>query len=377
MLLDAAATTPLHPDALRAMWPYLTEEYGNPSSVHEAGHRARAAVEGARRALAGLLGARPAEVIFTAGGTEAANLGIIGLALANPRGRHLVSAATEHPAVLESLAFLARVHGFEVTVLPVSATGRVDPADVAAALRADSTLVTVALANNEIGTVQPVAEIAAAARAVGALAHSDAVQAVGALPVDFGALGLDALSCSAHKLAGPKGVGALLVRRGLPLEPLIHGGGQERGARSGTENVAGIVGFAAAAAITLPERATAAPALLASRDRLLARAAAELPGARLTGDPVRRLPGHASWVFPGVSGESLLVALDAAGIAASSGSACAAGRDEPSPVLLALGLAPELAQTGLRLSFHEPLDEAAIDRVLGVLRAELGGGGGA
>ena len=369
--LDAAATTPLHPEALRAMWPFLTEESGNPSSVHQAGHRARSAVEDARRRVAAGLGARPADVVFTAGGTEAANLAIRGLALANPRGRHLVTVPTEHPAVLETIAALGRLHGFEITVLPVSDTGLVDPAAVADALRPDSTLVSVALGNNEIGTVQPVAEIAAAARSVGALSHSDAVQALGQVPVDFAALGVDALTCSAHKLSGPKGVGAALIRRQLPREPLIYGGGQERGSRSGTENVAGIVGFAAAVGRVLPERAAQREALRASRDRLIARVAEAWPDARLTGDPEQRLPGHVSWVFPGVSGESILVALDAAGISASSGSACAAGHDEPSPALLALGIEPSLAQTALRLSFHEPLDADTEDRVLDTLLGEL------
>ncbi|MEB4615744.1 cysteine desulfurase family protein, partial [Leucobacter sp. M11] len=310
-------------------------------------------------------------VVFTAGGTEAANLAIRGLALANPRGRHLVTVPTEHPAVLETIAALGRLHGFEITVLPVSDTGLVDPAAVADALRPDSTLVSVALGNNEIGTVQPVAEIAAAARAVGALSHSDAVQALGQVPVDFAALGVDALTCSAHKLSGPKGVGAALIRRQLPREPLIYGGGQERGSRSGTENVAGIVGFAAAVGRVLPERAAQREALRASRDRLIARVAEAWPDARLTGDPEQRLPGHVSWVFPGVSGESILVALDAAGISASSGSACAAGHDEPSPALLALGIEPSLAQTALRLTFHEPLDADTEDRVLATLLGEL------
>ena len=242
---------------------------------------------------------------------------------------------------------------------------------MAAALRQDTTLVSVALGNNEIGTVQPVAEIAGIARGLGVLSHTDAVQALGQLPVDFAQLGVDALTCSAHKLSGPKGVGAALIRRQLPREPLIYGGGQERGSRSGTENVAGIVGFAAAADLVLPEREAGRAALRASRDRLLARVAAAAPDAQLTGDPVSRLPGHLSWVFPGVSGESLLVALDAAGISASSGSACAAGHDEPSPALLALGLDPSLAQSALRLTFHEPLTADTEDRVLAALLAEL------
>jgi len=369
--LDAAATTPLHPEALRAMWAFFTEESGNPSSVHQSGHRARAAVEQARRSLSSQLGARPADLIFTSGGTEAANLAIRGLALANPRGKHLISIATEHPAVLACLAALVRLHDFELTILPVSATGLVNPADLAAALRPDTTLLSIALGNNEIGTVQPLQELTRLAHNVGALVHTDAVQAFGQIPVHFAELGVDALSISAHKIAGPKGVGLALIRRQLAREPLIYGGGQERGSRSGTENVPAIVGFAAAAARVLPERETEREALYIARDRLIARFAEHFPQAQLTGDPLHRLPGHASWVFHGVSGESLLVALDAAGIQASSGSACAAGHDEPSSILLALGLSPEVAQTALRFSFHQALSPAIEEKILAVLDAEL------
>lgn len=377
--LDAAATAPLRPEAREAMIAALDAGPGNPSSVHSAGHRARALVDAAREVISAALGARTAEIVFTSGGTEANNLAIIGLSLANPRGRHLVTTPLEHPSVLESVRFLERVHGFEVSVLPVDRFGLVDPAAVAAVLRDDTTLVSVGLANGEVGTVQPVPEIAAFAQARGALMHTDAVQAAATLPVSFGPGGwpgdaVDALTVAAHKFGGPQGAGALLVRRHLAIEPVMHGGGQEGGARSGTENVAAIAGFAAAVAATSRDVGTRALALVHSRDLLIERVLASIGGAALTGHPTERLPGHASFVFEGTSGESLLVALDASGIAASSGSACAAGRDEPSPVLLAMGLSPELAQTALRFTLPAPIDgddgAALIERIVAVLAAE-------
>lgn len=378
--LDAAATAPLCPEAREAMIAALDAGLGNASSVHSAGHRARAIVEEARERIAAALGARPAEIVFTSGGTEANNLAVKGLALAHPRGRHIVTTPIEHPSLLESCRFLERVHGFEVTLLPVDGTGLVDPADVRAALRDDTSLVTVGLANGEIGTVQPLPEIAALARARGALVHTDAVQAAASLPVSFGGDGwpgvaVDAMTVAAHKYGGPQGAGALLVRRHLALEPVLHGGGQEGGVRSGTENVPAIAGFAAAVEACSRGIGTRALGLVRSRDELIRRVLAEVPGARLTGHPEERLPGHASFVVRGVSGESLLVALDAAGVAASSGSACAAGRDEPSPVLLAMGIEPTLAQTAIRFTLPAPLEgpegEALLDRVLEVLTAEV------
>ncbi|PRI10307.1 cysteine desulfurase family protein [Leucobacter massiliensis] len=375
--LDAAATAPLRPEARAALLAVLDAEAANPSSVHAAGHRARVTVEEARGRVAAALGARPAEVIFTSGGTEANNLAIIGLALANPRGRHLVTTAIEHPSVLESCRFLERVFGFELGLLPVDRSGRVDPAALAAVLRADTTLVSVGLANGEVGTVQPVPELAAMARRAGALVHCDAVQAAASLPLSFGAGGwpgpeVDAMTVASHKFGGPQGAGALLLRQGVPLEPLLHGGGQEGGARSGTENVAAIAGFGAAARACATGVGTRAIELMRSRDALIERVLAEVPGARLTGHPDERLPGHASFTIEGVSGESLLVALDAAGYAVSSGSACAAGKDEPSPVLLALGLDPSLAQTAIRFTLPAPLGVSELDRIVAVLRAETG-----
>lgn len=378
--LDAAATAPMRAEARDAMIAVLAGEQANPSSVHQSGFRAREIVEGCRERIASALGARPAEVIFTSGGTEANNLAIIGLALANPRGRHLVTTPIEHPSVIESCRFLERVHGFELSLVPVDADGVVDPADVASMLRDDTTLVSVGLANGEIGTVQPVVEIGESVRSRGAIMHTDVVQAAATLPVSFAAGGwpglkVDAMTVAAHKFGGPQGAGALLVRRHLALEPVLHGGGQEGGARSGTENVAAIAGFAAAVTATVREVGTRALALTISRDALIARVLAEVPGADLTGHPSERLPGHASFVVRGVSGESLLVALDAAGIAASSGSACAAGKDEPSPTLLAMGYTPEIAQTAIRFTLPAPFigdnGEALLERLVRVLAQEV------
>lgn len=374
--LDAAATAPLRPEAREAMLAALDAGPGNPSSVHSAGHRSRVVLDDARERIARVLGARPAEVIFTSGGTEANNLAVIGLALAHPRGRHIVSTAIEHPSVVESCRYLERLHGFELTLVPVDAEGRVDLAALKAAVREDTTLVTIGLANSEMGSVQSIGDIIEIVQPSGALLHSDAVQAAATLPVGFGAAGwpgagLDAMTIAAHKFGGPPGAGALLVRRSLALEPVLHGGGQERGARSGTENVPAIAGFAAAVEATAKGVGARAVALAASRDELIARVLAEVPGARLTGHPAERLPGHASFTVEGASGESLLVALDSAGIAASSGSACAAGKDEPSPVLLAMGVSAELAQTALRFTLFEPLSERLLDRVVGVLAREV------
>ena len=372
--LDAAATAPLRPEARAAMIEVLDAGPGNASSVHSAGHRASSVVAQARAGIAAAFGARPSEVVFASGGTEANNLAVIGLALANPRGRHLVTSAIEHPSVAESCRYLQRMHGFELDEVAVDSAGMIDPRDVAAVLRDDTTLVTIGLANGEIGTVQPIPEIATLARAHGALVHTDAVQAAASLPVSFAGgwpgSAVDAMSLASHKFGGPQGAGALLLRSGIAIEPLLHGGGQESERRSGTENVAALAGFAAAVAATVGGIGTRAMALAACRDELIGRVVGEVRGARLTGHPEERLPGHASFVVEGVSGESLLVALDAAGIAASSGSACAAGKDEPSPTLLAMGLPPVLAQTAIRFTLAEPVDSALIDRIAGVLLAE-------
>lgn len=354
LYLDEAATTPLRRDVLAAMGPYLGPAFGNPSSHHEVGEAARSGLEQARADVAAALGARPGEVTFTSGGTEAANTAVKGIALAEPRGRHVVVSAVEHPAVLESARWLARL-GYEVTELGVDHDGLVDPDRLADALRPDTTLVSVQHASNEVGTVQPVATLAEVAARHGVPFHTDAVQSAAwpdhdGLGLDVGALGVRALSLSAHKLGGPKGVGALWVRRGTRVEPLVHGGGQQGGRRSGTEDVAGAVGLAAAlrpAGAATPSAAEVA----ARRDRFVDAVLAGVPGAALTGHPTRRLPGHASFVLPGRSGESVLLDLERRGIVCSSGSACHAGSDEPSHVLVAMGVAPDVAQTAVRLTF--------------------------
>ena len=354
--LDEAATTPVRRDVLEAMWPYLTGTFGNPSSTHEVGDLARRALEDARRDVAAFLGARPGEITFTSGGTESDNAAVKGLALASTRGRHVVVSAIEHPAVLESAAWLAR-QGYEVTELGVDAFGRVAPDDLAAVLRDDTAVVSVQLASNEVGTVQDVAALSAVAAERGVPFHTDAVQAAGWLELDVARLGVQALSLSGHKLGAPKGVGVLFVARRVPFEPLLHGGGQEDGRRSGTENVAAAVGLAAAVRAARPDASEVA----ALRDRFVEQVLAGAPAARLTGHPVHRLPGSASFVFPGRSGESILLDLERRGVVVSSGSACHAGSDEPSHVLTAMGLDRDVAQTAVRFTFGAAVTAAQLD----------------
>jgi cysteine desulfurase len=352
---DHAATTPVHPDVVAAM---SAAPWGNPSSLHAEGREARAALETARREVAALIGAQPQEIIFTSGGTEADNLAILG---AGGRG-HVICSAVEHHAVLDA----CRAHG-RFTLVPVDRRGRVDPEDVRRALRPETTLVSVMLANNEVGTIQPVAEIAAVCRAAGVLLHTDAVQALGKIPVDVRALGADLLTLSAHKIYGPKGVGALYVRRGVEMDPRGHGGSQERRWRPGTENLPGIVGFGRAAALARRELAERAAHLRSLAGRL----AAQVDFGTPTGDPVDRLPGLASYVFPGLDGQALLAALDLAGVAAASGSACTSGAPEPSHVLTAMGFAAEDALTAVRLSFGRSTTAADVDYVADTLRATV------
>ncbi|POH63262.1 MULTISPECIES: cysteine desulfurase family protein [Cryobacterium] len=348
--LDNAATTPLRREVAEAIWPVMTRGFGNPSSHHRVGEAAAATLKAARARIAGVLGCRPGEITLTGGGTEAANLAVKGLALGSPRGRHIVSTALEHEAVLESCDYLRRLHGFEITLLTTDTSGRVDPAELARVLRPDSTLVTVHYANNEIGTVQPIRELAAIARAAGVPFHTDAVQAAGWLELNVVDLGVDALSISGHKLGAPQGVGALYLRGRLQVEPVLHGGGQERGRRSGTENVAGAVGLAVALDLAEAERRELAPALTVLRDGFVAAVLESTPGAALTGDPLHRLPGHASFTFAGTGGEAVLLELERHDIVCSSGSACAAGSDEASHVLTALGIPADLAQTAVRFT---------------------------
>jgi cysteine desulfurase len=366
--LDNAATTPVRREALEAMWPHLTGGFGNPSSHHEVGEAAAAALSNARRTIADILGCRPGEVIFTAGGTEADNVAIKGIALGAPRGRHLITTALEHEAVLESADYLRRLHGFEVTLLPTDAGGRVDLDALRRALRPDSTLVSIQYANNEVGTVQPIAELAAVARAAEVPFHTDAVQAAGWLPLKVAELGVDALGISGHKVGAPKGIGALYLRGRLPLEPLLHGGGQERGKRSGTENVAGAVALATALRLADGERVAAAAQTTALRDEFIAAVMTGVPGATLTGHPSHRLPGTASFVFPGTSGEAVLLELERRGIVCSSGSACSAGSDEPSHVLTALGVPAEVAQTAVRFTLAATTTAAEVTEAAASVR---------
>ncbi len=342
--LDEAATTPLSREVLEAMWPYLSTEYGNPSSHHEVGDAARHALDQARTDIAEVLGAKASEITFTSGGTESDNAAIKGIALAAPRGKHVIVSSIEHPAVLESAEWLGRI-GYEITVLDVDHEGIVAPETLAAALRPDTTLVSIQYANNEVGSIQPIAELAAIAGDVPF--HTDAVQAAGWLDLDVTKLGVQAMSISGHKIGAPKGIGVLYVQRRTPFEPLIHGGGQESGRRSGTENVASAVGMSTA----LRSAGGSPVATTAKRDDFIREVLAKVPGAELTGHPTQRLPGSASFVFPGTSGEAILVELESRGIVCSSGSACAAGSDEPSHVLTAMGYDAEVAQTAVRFTF--------------------------
>ena len=362
--LDAAATTPTRREVLEAMWPYLTGDFGNPSSQHSLGKRAAEALAGARARVAALLGCRTSEVIFTSGGTEADNLALKGIALANPRGRHILTSPIEHEAVLASCDYLERHHGFEITHLPVSRFGLIEPSALAAALRDDTTLVSIMLASNEVGTIQPIAALAGIAHAGGIPMHTDAVQGGGILDINVKTLGVDAMSLSGHKLGAPKGAGVLFLRGRLQAEPVLHGGGQERGRRSGTENVAGAVGFARALELASAARAERSDRLTRLRDDLMDGVLAGVPEAVLTGHPMLRLPGHASFCFPGTSGEAMLLQLEERGIVCSSGSACAAGRDEPSHVLLAMGFAPEIAQTAVRFTLTDAVTEEEVQQTV-------------
>jgi cysteine desulfurase len=366
--LDNAATTPVRTEALQAAWPFLTNEFGNPSSTHELGGRASTALDGARERVAHWFGARGSEIIFTSGGTESDNLGIIGLALANSRGKHVISARSEHEAVIAAVEFLERVHGFEVTWLELDELGSIrgGVAGLRAALRSDTTLVTLMVGNNEIGTLHPIAELAAATHEVGALFHTDAVQAVGWVDLNVKNLGVDALSISGHKFGAPKGSGALYLKSRTKAEPIIHGGGQENELRSGTENVAWAVALATALEL-LPEVEAEARRVAAIRDAFILQVMEAAPNALPTGHPTGRLASIASFCFVGVSGESILVKLEERGIICSSGSACAAGSDEPSHVLLAIGVEREVAQSAVRFSLaHDTTEEELESAVIAI-----------
>ena len=376
IFLDAAATTPVRREVLEAMWPYLSGEFGNPSSHHTLGEAAASALAGARAAVAKVLGCRPGEVTFTSGGTEADNLAVKGIALArqaaDPALNRVVISAVEHPAVEESARYLERFHGFAVDVVPVDGTGRVTPEALAAVLRPETALASIMYANNEVGTVQPIAELAALARAQGIPFHTDAVQAAGWMPLDIKALGVDALSISGHKLGAPKGCGVLYVRGRTRVEPLVHGGGQERGRRSGTENVAGSVALATALTLAHAERRELAAQVAGLRERFIATILDTVPGAQLTGHRTERLPSVASFCFPGTSGESVLLELERQGVVCSSGSACAAGSDAPSPVLTALGYDAEVAQTAVRFSFTSAVTADELEQAAAAVGTAVG-----
>lgn len=376
--LDHNATTPLDPRVLQAMMPYLLAEHGNASSLHRFGQRARQAIDTARQQVAALIGAQPDEVFFVSGGTEADNWalreGVAAIVAQRGGGApaHLITSAIEHAAVLQTVERL-RARGTSVTLVGVDANGRVDPAEIAAALRPETALVSLMLANNDVGTLQPVAAVAALAQAVGALVHSDAVQAVGKVECDVRALGVDLLALSAHKLGGPKGVGALFVRRGLRLRSLIEGGGQERGRRGGTENVAAIVGLGQAAELARAEGAERARRTGALRERLEQGLLARIPRATINGREAARLPTTVSLSCAGVDGLDLVLNLDLAGIAASTGAACSSGRVAPSHVLRAMGRDVATAAEALRLSLGATNTEAEIDRTIEVLAEAVEG----
>lgn len=368
--LDHSASTPTDPRVLEAMWPYFREDYGNASSLHAFGRRANGAVETAREQVAAVLRCQPREIVFTSGGSEGDNLALRGAAQAGHwrPGARLLSTAIEHEAVRETLAEICATGGHEIELLPLAADGRVSPADFAAACDERATLASVIYASNEIGSIQPIAELAAIARQRGCLFHTDAVQAAGQLSLDVNELQIDMLSIAAHKFYGPKGVGALYIRAGTPLQAQLTGGAHEDNRRAGTLNTPGIVGLARALELADAERSAHNQRIVALRDRLIEGVLREIPGAMLSGHPRQRLPSHASFTFAGVDAQTLLMHLDLRGIAASSGSACKTGRADPSPVLLALGYDDERARSGLRLTLGRATSSADIDHTIAALR---------
>ncbi|MFO7295523.1 MAG: cysteine desulfurase NifS [Clostridia bacterium] len=365
--MDHAATTYTKQEVLEEMMPYFKEVYGNPSSVHSFGREARKAVDLARERTAAALNASPEEIYFTAGGTESDNWAIKGVALANKdRGNHIITTSIEHHAVLHTCQYLEKM-GFEVTYLPVDSYGLVDPEQVKEAITDKTILISVMFANNEIGTIEPIKEIGQIARERGIYFHTDAVQAVGQVPIDVKDMNIDLLSLSAHKFYGPKGVGALYIRKGVKLHPFMHGGAQERNRRAGTENVPGIVGLGKAIELATSNLEETSKRLTAMRDRLISGVLNNIEYVRLNGHPTKRLPGNANFSFEFIEGESLLLSLDMKGIAASSGSACTSGSLDPSHVLLAIGLPHEIAHGSLRLTLGDDNTDEDIDYVLEVL----------
>jgi cysteine desulfurase len=365
--LDHAATTPVHPSVLQEMHKVLETHFGNPSSLHFYGRAAKQHLEVARERVARLLGAGQQEIIFTSGGTEADNLAVMGTALSyQERGRHIITSTIEHHAVIDPCQMLAR-NGFEVTFLPVDKDGVVDHGDVKKAIRRDTILITIMHANNEIGTIEPVPEIGKVARKHGIIFHTDAVQTAGYLPINVDDLNVDLLSISAHKIYGPKGAGALYIRQGVELKPLIHGGGQEKTCRPGTENLPGIIGLGKAAEIAASEHLYESRRYKKMSDRLIQGIKALIPDAKINGHPEKRLPHNVNVSFRGAKGECLLVGLDQEGIAVSTGSACSSGSSQLSHVLEAIGLSQEEGAGTIRMTVGRSTTVDDIDYVLGVL----------
>lgn len=365
--LDNAATTPVSPQVLEKMLPYFTEHFGNASSIYETGRDARKAVDAARRQAAAAINAKPQEIYFTAGGSESDNWAIKGAAFARrKKGNHIITTSVEHHAVLHTCQWL-ETQGFEVSYLPVDEYGRVSARQVEEAITEKTILISIMAANNEIGTLMPIAEIAKVAKAHGFLMHTDAVQAMGAVPVDVEAWGVDLLSLSGHKFHGPKGIGVLYIRTGVKLDSLVHGGAQERGRRAGTENLPAIVGIGEAMEIAAKNQPANAEKMTRLRDRLITRLLESIPDVRLNGHPTERLPGNVNISVRYIEGEALLLRLDLSGIAASSGSACTSGSLDPSHVLLAIGLPHEIAHGSLRFSLSDTSTEADVDAVAEVL----------
>lgn len=364
---DHAATTYVHPEVYDVMKPYFTEKYGNPSSIYLVGRESKKAIEEAREKVAKALGAEPKEIFFTGSGSEADNWAIKGVAYANrQKGNHIITTKIEHHAVLHTCEFL-ETQGFEVTYLPVDENGLADPLKVREAIKDTTILISVMFANNEIGTIQPIEEIGRLAREKGIYFHTDAVQAVGNVEVDVKKLNVDLLALSAHKIYGPKGVGALYIRKGTKISSFIHGGGQEKGKRASTENVAGIVGLGKAIELASQNLIEYNRKLIALREKTINGILEKIPYSRINGDRQKRLPGNVNFSFEFVEGESLLLLLESKGIYASSGSACTSGSLDPSHVLLSIGLPHEIAHGSLRLSFGEENTEADVDYILEVL----------
>ena len=366
--MDHASTTAVDPRVVEAMLPYFSERYGNASSLHAVGREARQAMSDARQTVADLLGAAPAEIIFTSCGSESDNLAIRGVAFASrKKGNHIITSAIEHHAVIHTCDQLEDDFGLRVTYLPVDEHGRVGPDDVGRAITDETVLISIMYANNEVGSIQPIAEIGKIAQAKGIPFHSDAVQAGGALDLDVNRLNVDLLSLSAHKLYGPKGVGVLYHRRSTPLLPVQTGGEHERGRRAGTENVPYIVALAAALRLAYDHREQSNERVASLRDRLVRGIQAHIPDAHLTGHPIHRLPNSASFVFKGIEGEAILLGLDLQGVAASTGSACSSASHEASHVLRAIGLPAQLCHGSLRLTLGNDNTEEDVEYVLSIL----------